>query len=98
MIGDVSFSHDIGALQLAKQSNTSLTIIVINNFGGQIFNKLIYSNFEIKDFEKFWITNPKLNIKKIADLFEFDYLLIEKINQIKNISLNKQKIIEVKVG
>jgi 2-succinyl-5-enolpyruvyl-6-hydroxy-3-cyclohexene-1-carboxylate synthase len=98
LIGDVSFSHDIGALQLAKQSDIPLTIIVINNSGGQIFNKLNYSNFEIKDFEKFWITNPKLNIKKIADLFEFDYLLIENINQIKNISFNKQKIIEVKVG
>ena len=97
LIGDVSFSHDYGALQLAKQNNIPMIIIVINNSGGQIFNKLDYSNYGIKYFEKFWITNPKLDIKKIASLFGFDYLLIEKTKQIKNISIENQKLIEIKI-
>ncbi|MBC8196414.1 MAG: 2-succinyl-5-enolpyruvyl-6-hydroxy-3-cyclohexene-1-carboxylic-acid synthase [Candidatus Marinimicrobia bacterium] len=97
LIGDVSFSYDFGALQLAKQRKIPITIIVINNSGGQIFNKLDYSNYGIKDFEKYWITNPILDIKKIASLFGFDYLLIEKTKQIKNISIENQKLIEIKI-
>jgi len=97
LIGDVSFSHDFSALQLAKQSKIPITIIVINNSGGKIFNKLNYSNYGIEEFEKFWITNPKLDIKKIAYLFNFDYLLIEKMKQINNLSFGNQKLIEVKI-
>lgn len=92
VIGDVSFYYDMSALQLAKNLNVNLTIFVINNSGGQIFNKLPYANYGIKDFDKFWLTNPNLNIEKTADLFGFSYL---KINEFNGFVDDKRKIIEV---
>jgi 2-succinyl-5-enolpyruvyl-6-hydroxy-3-cyclohexene-1-carboxylate synthase len=95
IIGDVSFAHDLSALQIAKQNDIPLTIIVINNSGGQIFNKFPYAEFGIKDFEKFWITNPELNIKKTADLFGFEYLRIENLDEFEERTFKNQHIIEI---
>ena len=66
--------------------------MVINNSGGQIFRKLPYANFGIKDFEKFWLTNPNLNIEKTAKLFGFGYL---RIDDYKKIKINKLYINEI---
>lgn len=97
VIGDVSFYYDMSALQLAKSLNSNLTIIVINNGGGQIFNKLPYANYGIKDFEKFWLTDPHLNIEKTADLFGFGYQIIENLEQCINLNIDKNKIFEIKI-
>ena len=80
IIGDVSFFYDLNALQLIKKYDVKLTIFVINNNGGQIFNKLPYSNYGIPDFKQFWITNPELNIKQVADLFKLNHTKIKNIN------------------
>jgi 2-succinyl-5-enolpyruvyl-6-hydroxy-3-cyclohexene-1-carboxylate synthase len=40
LIGDLSFVHDIGALQIAKRHAVNLTVVVPNNDGGGIFNFL----------------------------------------------------------
>lgn len=38
--GDLTFLHDIGALQSARQLRVSATLVVLNNGGGEIFAKL----------------------------------------------------------
>ncbi|MAJ45006.1 MAG: 2-succinyl-5-enolpyruvyl-6-hydroxy-3-cyclohexene-1-carboxylic-acid synthase [Candidatus Marinimicrobia bacterium] len=95
IIGDVSFFYDLSALQLAKSLGANLKIFVINNRGGQIFNKLPYANFGIKDFKKFWITNPNLDIKKTADLFNFYYFRVTDYYELKKINLKNQLITEI---
>ena len=95
VIGDVSFFYDMSALQLAKNLNVNLTIFVINNGGGQIFNKLPYANYGIKDFEKFWLTNPNLNIEKTADLFGFHFLRIDDLEKFEDLPNYKLQIKEV---
>ncbi len=40
VIGDLSFLHDLGALQIAARHRLSLLIVVINNDGGGIFSFL----------------------------------------------------------
>ncbi len=37
LLGDLSFFHDLNSMQLAKQSQTPLVVILINNDGGGIF-------------------------------------------------------------
>ena len=101
-IGDVSLMYDINGFQILKNEIINLTIIVINNKGGQIFNQLPYSNKKIKDFKKFWITEPKTRIKDVAKLFNIKYYklnideILRDINKIANYT--GVKIIEIKIN
>lgn len=40
IIGDVSFLHDVGGLYAARELDRPLTIVVLNNDGGRIFEQL----------------------------------------------------------
>ncbi len=99
VIGDVSLFHDSNAFQIKENFSSNLTIIVINNKGGQIFSKLHYSNKSTKNFEKYWITPPITKIKDLADLYKIKYYNL-KLKDIRS-KLNKIssyagiKIIEV---
>lgn len=87
LIGDVSFFHDLNGLQLAKKYKINLTILVLNNGGGQIFKKLPYVEYGIKGFEEFWLTEPDLNIKQTVELFKGHYTKIESLSELKKIIL-----------
>ena len=100
-IGDISFFYDINAFHILKDQMIDLTIIVINNNGGQIFTRLPYSKNNIVDFEKFWITPLKTSIKNVSKLFNLSYFKINlnSINKIQNISFKKGvKIIEISIS
>ena len=98
VLGDVSFYYDMSAIQIAKNLCANLTIFVINNGGGQIFNKLFYADFNIKDFKKFWLTSPNLNIQKTADLFGFKYNKIQNSNEFEQLIIKKYQINEILIS
>lgn len=61
MIGDMAFSHDVGSLQLAHDLN--VTLVVLNNGGGAIFDYLpIHDIPEYDDF----LSPPTVNIGMAA--------------------------------
>jgi len=66
--GDLSFLHDLNALATAVKYSTPLTIIVINNNGGGIFESLPLAN-RVKHFDKFFITPHNLELGEIAKSF-----------------------------
>ena len=78
---------------------TNLTIIVINNNGGQIFKTLEYADKDIPGFDEFWITPQNIKIKDVAKLFRLKYYKLESKSfdsKISKISNSKGvKIIEV---
>ena len=90
--GDLSFLHDLNALAIADKYSIPLTIILINNNGGGIFESLPIAN-RIKNFDKFFITPHNLEIASIVSSFGINYQLITtktKLRlQLKN-SLNKK--------
>jgi len=45
VIGDVALRHDLGALPLAAELGLNLTVVVIDNDGGEIFDYLPSANF-----------------------------------------------------
>jgi len=102
VIGDISFFHDINGFHVLKSIKTNLTIIVINNNGGQIFSTLDYANKNIEKFDEFWITPQKIKINNVANLFSLKYLklttkkLKEEISKISK--LKGVKIIEVETS
>ena len=101
-IGDVSFFYDINTFHILKDEIINLTIIMINNKGGQIFSRLPYSNKNIGSFEKFWITPLKTSAKNLSKLFNLQYFKInsnEVKDKITSISSKKGvKIVEIKIN
>jgi 2-succinyl-5-enolpyruvyl-6-hydroxy-3-cyclohexene-1-carboxylate synthase len=89
LIGDLSFLHDLNALIIAKNFNIPLTIVLINNNGGGIFQSLPISEKK-KLLKEYFITPHNLNIAKIIDAFGIEYKLIKNKNDLQN-ALNSIK-------
>jgi 2-succinyl-5-enolpyruvyl-6-hydroxy-3-cyclohexene-1-carboxylate synthase len=75
LLGDVSFSHDLGGLAAAKASRGPFAIVVIDNGGGRIFEQLpIFSQFQgVPEAERFWLTPQGLDLAHAAALFGYRY-------------------------
>ena len=80
--GDLSFIHDLNALLIAQLNKINLTIIVMNNNGGQIFSKLPYAKTD-DNFKKYWLTPQKIQIKNIAQLYNLNYCEIDSLADLK---------------
>jgi 2-succinyl-5-enolpyruvyl-6-hydroxy-3-cyclohexene-1-carboxylate synthase len=72
LIGDVALLHDLGGLIAARRLGLELTIVVLNNDGGGIFNFLAVSG-EGEAFEQHVATPHGLSMAKVAALFELGY-------------------------
>ena len=83
ILGDVSFFHDINSLLIANQSTINMTIIVMNNSGGQIFNTLSYKKKLDKKYDGFWTTPINIKIKESCTLYKLDYNAINSIDDMK---------------
>lgn len=61
VLGDLTFLHDVGALQAARQLQVTATLVVLNNGGGDIFAKLpIARHTEL--FERYFRTPQQADI------------------------------------
>jgi 2-succinyl-5-enolpyruvyl-6-hydroxy-3-cyclohexene-1-carboxylate synthase len=80
--GDLAFLYDITALTGANKYKIPLTIILINNNGGGIFNALPVSAYK-KIFNKFFITPHNLEFSHLIRSFGCDYKLIKGENDLK---------------
>jgi 2-succinyl-5-enolpyruvyl-6-hydroxy-3-cyclohexene-1-carboxylate synthase len=59
LIGDVSFAHDVGSLAAARLARAPLAIVVVDNGGGRIFDRLpIGSETPAGVLERHWTTPP----------------------------------------
>ena len=98
ILGDQSFMHDVGTLQILAESNIRVTIFIINNAGGAIFDQLPLSNkMNLSAFNQFIRRNHKQHFEGIAQAYDIDYDLLTDIKQLSKISNNKSKIYEVLV-
>lgn len=74
--GDLAFYHDLNGLLAAKKYNISLTIILLNNDGGGIFNLLPISKFE-QTFEEFFGTSHGIDFAPIVSAYNCEHILIQ---------------------
>ena len=96
VIGDQSFMHDVGSLQILSEKKQKLTIFIINNYGGSIFNylpnlKKIDSNY----FKNYILNEHSNNFKSIVKSYGLKYKKISSINDLKNINMDETKIYEI---
>ncbi len=73
LTGELAFLHDSNALLFAKQFTGTLTVFVINNEGGGIFEHLPISNEP--EFEKCFATPQKFDLSKLCASFGIQYSL-----------------------
>jgi 2-succinyl-5-enolpyruvyl-6-hydroxy-3-cyclohexene-1-carboxylate synthase len=71
LLGDLSFLHDVGALQFAARHHLPLLIVVVDNDGGGIFQSLPCAELG-ETFERCFLTPHGLDLLDAAKLGGFD--------------------------
>lgn len=98
LIGDLAFFHDLTSLYNAKSEHINLTIILLNNNGGGLFNFLPIAK-EKEVFKKYFLTPLKLDFEKIIKTFGIDYKLVRTSTQL-NLAFSRRSdlplVIEIK--
>jgi 2-succinyl-5-enolpyruvyl-6-hydroxy-3-cyclohexene-1-carboxylate synthase len=72
LIGDVALAHDLGGLLAARRLGLALTIVLVDNDGGGIFEFLPVAG-ATDAFEEHVATPTGLEAERIAELFGLDY-------------------------
>lgn len=90
LTGDLAFLHDTNGLLNARHLNGSLTVILINNQGGGIFEMLPIADFE-PPFEEYFATPQTVDITALCRAYDVHHSLIKTweqlISQIQSLSL-----------
>jgi 2-succinyl-5-enolpyruvyl-6-hydroxy-3-cyclohexene-1-carboxylate synthase len=71
-IGDVALAHDIGGLLAGKRLGVPLTIVVVDNAGGGIFDFLPVAT-QRDAFEEHVLTPTGLEVERVAALYDARY-------------------------
>jgi 2-succinyl-5-enolpyruvyl-6-hydroxy-3-cyclohexene-1-carboxylate synthase len=82
LIGDVALIHDLGGLLRASRPETRLTIVLLHNDGGGIFDFLPVSG-EGADYVEHVATPHGLDFAHAAALFGLDYELAETVEHFR---------------
>lgn len=78
LIGDLAFFHDMNGLMMAKRHQLDLTIVVVNNNGGGIFEFLPQA--EAADyFEPLFGTPQDLDLAAVAAVYGAQYQLVANV-------------------
>ena len=75
VIGDISFLHDLNSLLLLKQSTMPVILMVVNNGGGRIFERLPISDYP-EILHPLMTTPHNMNFKHLAAQFDLAYAKI----------------------
>jgi 2-succinyl-5-enolpyruvyl-6-hydroxy-3-cyclohexene-1-carboxylate synthase len=81
LTGDLALLHDTNGFLIRKKFIGHLTIILINNNGGGIFEMLPISQFE-PPFEEFFATPQDINFAQLAATYGVEYELISSWQQL----------------
>jgi 2-succinyl-5-enolpyruvyl-6-hydroxy-3-cyclohexene-1-carboxylate synthase len=82
LTGDLAFLHDTNGLLSRPQLVGHLTIVLINNQGGGIFEMLPISQFGPQFepvFEKYFVTPQQVNLSALCEAYGVAYALVETV-------------------
>jgi 2-succinyl-5-enolpyruvyl-6-hydroxy-3-cyclohexene-1-carboxylate synthase len=83
LTGDLALLHDTNGFLINQKAISNLTIVLINNNGGGIFETLPISKFE-PPFEEFFATPQNINFEKLSQTYGIEYQPIANWQQLKN--------------
>lgn len=76
LTGDLALLHDTNGFLIKQKFQGSLTIILINNNGGGIFEMLPISKFE-PPFEDYFATPQNIDFKSLSKIYGIQHYLID---------------------
>ncbi len=98
LTGDLAFLHDTNGLLNAGQLKGHLTVVVVNNHGGGIFEMLPISQFE-PEFEKYFVTPQSVNLFLLCKAYGVEHHLITEakdfIDRVENLPAHGMRVLEV---
>ncbi|HUA10873.1 MAG TPA: 2-succinyl-5-enolpyruvyl-6-hydroxy-3-cyclohexene-1-carboxylic-acid synthase [Solirubrobacteraceae bacterium] len=106
LIGDVAFTHDIGALVCARRLGLALTVVLLNNGGGGIFDFLPVAHSALAGdglYERHVATAPELDFAAVTAAFGLDHALAHDAADaarlvLESISSGASRVVEVRSG
>jgi 2-succinyl-5-enolpyruvyl-6-hydroxy-3-cyclohexene-1-carboxylate synthase len=70
LLGDLAFLHDAGGLWPARELDTPLAIVVLDNGGGRIFEQLPLARSGVsQEALRYWVTPHRLDLAALARLY-----------------------------
>lgn len=84
LTGDLAFLHDSNGLLLRPKFDGHLTIILINNHGGGIFNHLPVAGFE-PPFEEYFATPQAVDFRKLVESNGVEYHKLDDIERLRDL-------------
>lgn len=79
LLGDLALAHDLGGLHAATQAGVTLTLVVVNNGGGGIFEMLpVAGEIDRARFERLFATPQSLDIRNAAQALGARYVLAKR--------------------
>ena len=98
--GDLAFIHDINGFLIENSIDLNLTILLINNNGGNIFNNLYKNNLEEEELKKLFLMPKSIRWENLAKAHQVPYknvLSFKKLREAFEWSLSMQKSVIIKV-
>lgn len=76
LTGDLALLHDTNGFLLWPKLDGSLTIVLINNRGGGIFQHLAVAQFD-PPFEEYFATPQEVDFKKLCAAYDVEHVLVK---------------------
>ncbi len=98
--GDLALIHDINGFLIENAIDLNLTVLLINNNGGNIFNNLYKNSLEEEDLKKLFLMPQSINWESIAKGYEVPIKNVSDFNKLRESfewSLSMQKLVIIKV-
>ena len=98
--GDLALIHDINGFLIENAIELNLTIVLINNNGGNIFNNLYKNNLEEEELKKLFIMPKSINWENLAKGYQVPIKNVSDLNKLREAfewSLSMQKSVIIKV-
>ncbi len=84
LTGDLAFYHDLNGLLAAKRASVNnLTIVLVNNDGGGIFNRLPIAQFD-PPFTDLFLTPHGLDFEPAVRMYGLDYARVETLADLRD--------------
>jgi 2-succinyl-5-enolpyruvyl-6-hydroxy-3-cyclohexene-1-carboxylate synthase len=98
--GDLALLHDTNGFLLRQRLAGHLTIVLINNNGGGIFEMLPIAQFE--PFEEFFATPQNIDFAQLCRTYEVDYEAIDRwetlVERLKDLPTQGIRLLELKTN